>query len=465
MAKPMTDYVSVNSPGNDYPIRYESLNDRPHLVVPVVMMTEGVHNGIYHSIEELGKYAHTWNGIPVTVNHPRVNGTHVSANEPTILENYQVGAVFHSYVEDNKLKGEVWLDEERLRTVSPAAFTYILAKKPMDVSLGITSDYETREGEWNGEHYDRVAINDRPDHLALLPNGTGACSWDDGAGIRVNEQSKSEKVHPISFYVVSLSEKVRAVSRLVDTLDSETTINFVEDVLENEVIYRQHTMSEGRPPEQLYYRRAYTFSNNVAEWNGAPVPVVREVKYRVINANEGGTMPVRKEKISKLIDAGVFEEKDREMLEKLEDGVFNALKVPEPKTVEKVVEVEKKGEVTVNEAIEVLKKDEKVDLMSLFPQETQAMLKESVEMYRAHKEALVAKIKAYEGNKFTEDELKAMNPDQLTKIAAFIRDEEPTPAHFGLFGAEPRKPEVVKDYADDYLPVIGWDDLVVKKEG
>jgi hypothetical protein len=425
------------------------------------MMTEGVHNGIYHSIDELGKFAHTWNGIPVTVNHPQVAGTHVSANEPTILERYQVGEVFHSFVEDNKLKGEVWLDEDRLREVSPTAFAYIMSKKPMDVSLGITNEYHDTPGVWNGENYQVIAINHRPDHLALLPNGTGACSWEDGAGIRVNEQNKQQKVHPISFYSVSLSEKVRAVSRLVDTLDDERCINFVEDVYESHVIYRARSI-DGSNTQEQWFKRSFSYTNNMAEWTGPAEPVVREIKYKVVNNSEGGNTGMRKEKIDKLIAAGVFEESARTMLESMDAGVFEALKVPEPKTVEKIVEVEKKGEISVNEALEVLKKDEKVDLISLLPDETRQVLQESVTLYNAHKEALVEKIKAYEGNAFTEDELKSMSPAQLSKIAAFIKEPSQEPVHFGLLGLNPKAPESpkVKDYDAEFLTVEPFDSIL-----
>jgi hypothetical protein len=45
---------------NNYEIRMETYMGRKHLIVPVVMMVEGVHCGsagpLFHSIEELGKY-------------------------------------------------------------------------------------------------------------------------------------------------------------------------------------------------------------------------------------------------------------------------------------------------------------------------------------------------------------------------------------------------------------------------
>jgi len=46
------------------------------------------------------------------------------------------------------------------------------------------------EGVWNEEEYHSIVRNYRPDHLALLPGAIGACSWEDGCGIRANKDIK-----------------------------------------------------------------------------------------------------------------------------------------------------------------------------------------------------------------------------------------------------------------------------------
>lgn len=186
----MESYIQIN---RSYHSRVEMLNGKRHIVVPVVMMVEGVHNGsqgpLLHLADELGHFPGSWDGIPVTVEHPRDDeGSFVSANSPGILEEYNVGKVFNTHVENNKLKAEVWLEEDRLTTVSPEALEYVNQGRPLEVSVGVFTDEEQTEGEWNGEQYIAIARNHRPDHLALLPGGVGACSWEDGCGIRVNER-------------------------------------------------------------------------------------------------------------------------------------------------------------------------------------------------------------------------------------------------------------------------------------
>jgi hypothetical protein len=160
-------------------------------VIPVVMMVEGVHNGshgpVFHSAEELGKIVEAWNGIPVTVGHPtNGEGSFISANSPNVLTEWAVGKVFNSQMDGTKLKAEVWIEADRLVVVSETAFNEIQSGHVMEVSVGVFSDEEETEGEWNGEKYKAIARNHRPDHLALLPGEVGACSVNDGCGLRVN---------------------------------------------------------------------------------------------------------------------------------------------------------------------------------------------------------------------------------------------------------------------------------------
>ena len=92
---------------------------KKHIVIPVVMMVEGVRNGshgpIMHRISELGKYPEAWNGIPVVINHPEIGGINVSANNPEIIETQAVGRVFNTTVKGEKLSAEAWLDIEKLK--------------------------------------------------------------------------------------------------------------------------------------------------------------------------------------------------------------------------------------------------------------------------------------------------------------------------------------------------------------
>jgi len=183
----------------NYEIREEVHDGKEYIVVPIVMMVEGVHHGnrgpVLHQAQELSKFVETWNGRPITVGHPEVEGHAVSANaSPEVHDQVTVGHVFNANY-NNGLRAEAWLDVQRLAAVSPLALTYIYEGQPIDVSVGVFNDTAYIEGEWRGETYESIASNYRPDHLALLPGERGACSWDDGCGIRLNKEGGEMDVH------------------------------------------------------------------------------------------------------------------------------------------------------------------------------------------------------------------------------------------------------------------------------
>lgn len=178
-----------------YSLRYEMFNGARHIVVPVVMLVEGVHAGSHgptlHLAEEFGRVPETWNDIPVYIGHPQEGDAYVSGGDPKLIDTEAVGRVYGARIDEKKLKAEVWLNEAKLKKVSPLAAQYIAQGLPLEVSIGVFTDNGGEPGKWEGEAYITTARNYKPDHLALLPGGKGACSWADGCGIRANESGKN----------------------------------------------------------------------------------------------------------------------------------------------------------------------------------------------------------------------------------------------------------------------------------
>lgn len=176
----------------DYEVKLTVHQEKAHLVIPVVMMVEGVHHGsqgpLLHSIDELGKFPESWNGIPVVVYHPEEDGSAVSANSPDIIDKMTVGRVYNTIVEGKRLKAEVWLDEDKLNLVSCQTLEDINDTKEVEVSLGMFTENEMVAGFYGEEEYAGVARNHRPDHLAILPDQIGACSCADGCGLGANKE-------------------------------------------------------------------------------------------------------------------------------------------------------------------------------------------------------------------------------------------------------------------------------------
>ena len=166
-------------------LRYTTLHGRKHVVVPLRMIKPGVLNGsrgpLYYPPDEVAKDHEAWNGMPIVINHPSVDGVSVSARHPDVSESV-VGLIFYAQILNGVLAAEGWLDVERLQQVDARVYNRLLAGDPLEVSTGLTADYEESEfgAVINGRAYTHTVRNIRPDHLAILPDQVGACSLKDG---------------------------------------------------------------------------------------------------------------------------------------------------------------------------------------------------------------------------------------------------------------------------------------------
>lgn len=343
---------------NNYEPRTETYMGKKHLVVPVVMMVEGVHCGsagpLFHSIEELGKYPASWNGIPVSIQHPEQDGQYISANSPEVLERQTVGQVFNTRTDGNKLKAECWVDIERIMSISPEAYAYLNSKRPLEVSIGVFTDDIEADGEWNGEHYSAIATNHRPDHLALLPGGTGACSWADGAGIRINSKQKGGE---------SL-DTTQANENIVATIPNAT--------------------------------------------------IQQPTKYR-----RKDDVKVDKAKMDILVQSGVFSDADAEWLSGLETDRLDKLVTACTKTTE-TPEVSQKMDIpaVVQALAEQYKTPEQY--LQLMPEEMRDQMASGLRLHKEQRQTAIDQIKAHAQNVFTDEELHRKSMDELTKLTKLL---------------------------------------------
>jgi hypothetical protein len=165
--------------------RYEELDGRQYVVVPIVMAKAGVvMNGSLTVLDEFEPFA--WNGRPVTVGHPEEGGEFHTASAPDIITDWVVGQLFNAEVDGDSLKAEAWIDIEKAKRVYPGLLGMIAKGEPLDVSTGFFADDEEATGVSDGREYTVISRNWRPDHLALLPDEEGACNWEDGCGVRSN---------------------------------------------------------------------------------------------------------------------------------------------------------------------------------------------------------------------------------------------------------------------------------------
>jgi hypothetical protein len=187
-------------------VREDTLNGQTHVVVPMVMLRQGVFQCAncegpeYYSAAQFGKHPGGWNGRPITLSHPTdADGNPVSASEtPSLFEKNTIGFLFNTKVDGTRLVSEAWLNKSVIENMGgdegSKAKELLKALEdgdPVDVSTGYFMDLVDRKGSYNGQRYNGVQENYVPDHLAMLPLGVaGACSWADGCGAgRVNAKA------------------------------------------------------------------------------------------------------------------------------------------------------------------------------------------------------------------------------------------------------------------------------------
>ena len=439
----LTDHRTVNLAGTQYE------------VFPCVLLVQGVHHGIgsdpvYYSTEVLRQSAPFWNNVPVTIGHPVVNGNHVLCNnDGTIRQRFQVGYVTNARFENNKLKGDLYINVSECETKAPSLLEFLHQGGELDVSTGLLAGEDGIAGSWNEENYNASILEIIPDHLALLPNSTGACSWNDGCGVRVNSSDK--KFNPI-FQEMDMGKQIDKIRTYVDSLDQtrmngEYTefikINYVRAIYSNYFVYEE---KERETNKTRLLKQEYSLNENeeiVIE--NDPVEVVENITYAQMNSHnnskqKGETNMAEKgccpEKVKALIanENNSFVEGDQEWLES-----FNEEQLEKLISNSEVQEPEVKVEVNTEQPTkEESPKETTLNTLNTFlesaPPEIRTLLNDGLREMDNKRTDLITKITANEGNTFDAEQLKNMDTKTLQSIAALIPNKQPVEQvnNFGL---------------------------------
>jgi hypothetical protein len=183
-------------------IRTETLLGIEYTVVPVIAMIEGVRFGANQEspelglAEEFGKNPIVWANKPLVLNHPQVDGIFVSANVPSVLEEWAFGVTMNPELDGEKLRLEAWIDNARVaalggefQDVVDAITDTSADAEIVEISVGFFSDIMPQKGRFKGQAFSGIWKNIMPDHLAILTDGVGACSVKDGCGVRTMAQA------------------------------------------------------------------------------------------------------------------------------------------------------------------------------------------------------------------------------------------------------------------------------------
>lgn len=475
----------------DYEIREEEFNGRPYWIVPVVMMVEGVHHGskgpLLYTENELSDSVSGWDGMPITLGHPKDDrGKFVSANIPSSLKEI-VGRVYNASMKGNKLTADAYIDITALKLLSSDAYEYILERKALDVSVGVFSREVGEQGDWNGEVYRAEATDIMPDHLALLPNEEGACSWDDGCGIRNNSKDKMDKNkkpkavdkaawlasfleqgsgNNLTTNQASFGQIMNAIQDKLNSMDKEGNYHYLEELYDDFFVYCVvNSMTRDRTLYKLNY---HLMEDGKAEFTGDPVKVRREVSFPVVsklhrkNSNKTKAEMNTNKKCKCTVDGLIqneatnFTEDDREWLSAMSEEQLEKLAPKEVKAEEPAVNKKKKeeaedeslvtkdkdGNISINgKSIEehikaiLAKESDPVKFIDNFmPDGLKDQLKSGLKMHKERRESMIKTIAA--NTKFKEEQLKSWPDENLETLYDSVRDEDEPTGNYAPFGGQ-----------------------------
>jgi hypothetical protein len=438
-------------------IRHDQMEGRDYLVAPMIMMTEGVLNGsngpLLYPSEELSKTPVVWNHKPVVVYHP--DGT---ACDPAVISSRKIGVIMNTKFEEGKLKAEAWLEESRIKAVDDRILTAIEKNTIMELSTGLFTDNEEKEGEWNGKPYTAIARNYRPDHLAILPDLVGACSVEDGAGfLRLNSDKRLEEGWATLEYnsdnsgshiLISLKDGQRELveqrpilSRLEMLINNELSFDdtrnliytalkdknvdaWIADIFDDYFVYDK----SGK-----FYKQIYIVKDSMVTLKGLPTQVSKKISYEIINERN-----VKMDK-QKLVDSLIsnkitlWEEKDRESLMAMnEDVLAKMIPIENRKSADEIAaeeEAKKKKEEEAKKNEETIKNEPPKpqtakEYIEKAPKEIQAVLSNGLDTYNQVKTRLIGVITANKKNIFTKEQLESKDVNELRGIARLCAEDE-----------------------------------------
>ena len=217
--------TEVEQIANEFNLEHVEIEGKDYIKLPVVFLKEGILEGsagaLLHKADIFKDYAERFNKIPVTYMHPQLNNEYVSVkvNGTDVL-----GFLDNvSYNEKKRaLEGYVYIDNALLQNKYLHLNELINKKYNIEVSVGIYSEVDKIEGIFNGKKYIGVVQNYEPDHLAILGEFPGACSYNAGCGIR-NNQHKADEINnnKTNKKMEEMDEKKLTLNELIEKLEDK----------------------------------------------------------------------------------------------------------------------------------------------------------------------------------------------------------------------------------------------------
>lgn len=222
--------VNVTRVLNTKAAKKEKRNGRDVIVVPsATMPNDIVMNGIKYPAAEIKKSYQSLNRSPAPLDHPVVNGKFVSARDPEGINIGWIGAWNENARYEN---GKVYLDKviDVARANESEGGKRVLEAiekgKPVHTSTGLLAHLETVA---NNDEYRAVAHDIEFDHDAILLDFAGAATPEQGVGLFVNSEGKTEDVEVInSVWEDSDREMDWAIESIARALEKRAKVPLLE---------------------------------------------------------------------------------------------------------------------------------------------------------------------------------------------------------------------------------------------
>lgn len=472
--------IVVLSAAHDIPVREEMFEGKAHLVVPTVMLLQDVINGCFYPAAEIGKVPEGWSGRPIAVFHPEDTDGAITANSPGIIEERTIGWLFNVIFDPDttKLGAEMWINIEKAEAISPRTLEMIRNGEPLEVSTGLWTDQDNIPGIYKGKRYTTSVFNFVPDHLAVLPDGQGACDWAMGCGVRMmnarrerageleaNEMKRENRTGLLKTLGRAMASVFRTeeashddvrkgISAKLAALDGNGWVHYIEEVYDGWFVYEASRAYDAPPlptgsSGQRLYKCSVTVDGTTGEVTlGADAQEVREeTTYVPVTSGAGGPAGnaapggekdqkegsmKKNELIDKLISCPctLWAENDRKTLEAMPEETLEKLQIPDgvgvlPAEPEKPTpEPEKPVPAPAQNAAQPPKKPATVaEYVANAPPEIASGLKQMVARDAAIKTNAVNALLENKNNTFTQEQLEAKDLTELQALTNLARVE------------------------------------------
>lgn len=397
-----TIFIVQTRQEGQYIVNYFEKDGKNYMSVPAVIMVEGVHNGsegnILHVNEYLSKEIDKWDNIPVTINHPKKEDKFIGVAEcPEYVIGYTEKTTW-----DNGLHTMLNLDVQNLNTLNPTLLDSIKNKQAIEVSIGAYSDNIKEEGVFKGEQYIAKTVDYIPDHVAILPDDTGACSYVDGCGIRVYSDNSNNQIKGDN----KMSKNKELVDAYITDLQTdEFEFNLIQ-LNDDSFIYVKKPKTEGNG---TFLMQTYTIEDDKLVIAGEGV----EVEFKpVAEAKQQEEKP----QVNKCCEQKVIElianarlnltKEDKKWLSDLTEQQLQAIT---PKEIQVNIA---KEQVTNHLATYTNVQD----VVEAIPEQFKSVIEQGLNLVKEQKTNLIKEIQVNTKNTWTDEELANMDVEVLKKI-------------------------------------------------